>query len=78
MAYNYILLKNNYPFENKEVSADEAFVLSNTDDISRKFSDLDSDYLALERFLLTEDVELSFFNNTKLTTDFEVKKVRTL
>ena len=78
MVYNYVMLKNNYPFQNKEVSADEAFTLSKTDAVSEKYSDLDSDYLALERFLLTEDVETPFYSDEKLTTNFELKKVRAL
>lgn len=78
MVYNYEMLKNNYPFESKEVSADEAFTLSKTDVVSEKYSDLDSDYLALERFLLSEDVKTALFTKEKLTTDFELKKIRTL
>lgn len=78
MAYNYIMLKNDYPFANKEIKGEEAFTLSQTDDNSIRLSNLDSDYLALERFLLTEDVDSKWYNGEKLGTSYEFKKYRAL
>ena len=78
MAYNYVMLRNDLPFINREVVEKDVCRYIDSYSNDEKFRDLDQLYISLKRFLLTEDVQVSKFNPEKLKTSYQLKKIHAI